>query len=178
MLGAASAKGDVMSYQSIRGRLLATTMLGAAAAAALTAMPAAAQTSAQTQVQEIVVTGSRIRRVDTETAAPVLTVDQQSFTDRGVVQDGDLMNQISSNIPSFPIAPGSGAAAGAGQQFPNLFGLGPGRTLTLVNGRRFVASSNGLAGSSVDTNMIPLGLLDRVEVVQGDRKSTRLNSSH
>lgn len=167
MLGAASAKGDVMSYQSIRGRLLATTMLGAAAAAALTAMPAAAQTSAQTQVQEIVVTGSRIRRVDTETAAPVLTVDQQSFTDRGVVQAGDLMNQISSNIPSFPIAPGSGAAAGAGQQFPNLFGLGPGRTLTLVNGRRFVASSNGLAGSSVDTNMIPLGLLDRVEVVQG-----------
>ncbi|MDP2213444.1 TonB-dependent receptor domain-containing protein [Phenylobacterium sp.] len=156
-----------MSYQTIRGRLLATTMLGAAMAAALSAAPAVAQTTDATQIQEIIVTGSRIRRVDTETAAPVLTVDQQSFTDRGVVQVGDLMNQISSNIPNYPIAAGSGTAAGAGQQFPNLFGLGPGRTLTLVNGRRFVASSNGLAGSSVDTNMIPLGLLDRVEVVQG-----------
>lgn len=156
-----------MSYQSIRGRLFATTMLGAAMAATLTAAPASAQSSDDTQLQEIVVTGSRIRRVEVDTAAPVLTVDQQSFTDRGVVQVGDLMNQISSNIPNYPIAAGSGSAAGAGQQFPNLFGLGAGRTLTLVNGRRFVASSNGLAGSSVDTNMIPLGLLDRVEVVQG-----------
>lgn len=156
-----------MNDQSIRRRLLATTVLGAAMAAALSAAPASAQTGDDTQLQEIIVTGSRIRRVEVDTAAPVLSVDQQSFTDRGVVQVGDLMNQISSNIPNYPIAAGSGSAAGAGQQFPNLFGLGAGRTLTLVNGRRFVASSNGLAGSSVDTNMIPLGLLDRVEVVQG-----------
>ena len=120
-----------MNDQSIRRRLLAPTMLGAAMAAAISAAPASAQSSDAAELQEIIVTGSRIRRVEVDTAAPVLTVDQQYFTDRGVVQVGDLMNQISSNIPNYPIAAGSGSAAGAGQQFPNLFGLGAGRTLTL-----------------------------------------------
>src|SRR5690606_18457075 len=45
-------------------------------------------------------------------------------------------------------------------------GLGAGRTLTLVNGRRFVTTSSGLGDSMVDANIIPTGLIERVEVVQ------------
>lgn len=115
---------------------------------------------------DIVVTGSRIRRSQTDTAAPVLVVDQQNLTDRGFVSASQALNNLTSIVPALAQAPGNGDSAGTGQQFPNLFGLGPGRTLTLVNGRRMVTSSSGLGDAQVDANIIPIGLLKRVEVVQ------------
>src|SRR5690606_16072684 len=61
---------------------------------------------------------------------------------------------------------------GVAQTFVNFFGLGSQRTLTLVNGRRFVSSntvsgSGGATspGSQVDLNVIPAGLVDRIETV-------------
>ncbi|MBB3892181.1 outer membrane receptor protein involved in Fe transport [Phenylobacterium haematophilum] len=159
--------------QSVRGRMLATSMMGGLAiAAAMAAEPAFAQDSVA--VEEIVVTGSRIRRVETETSAPVSVVTAETLTDRGVVQVGDMLNQISSNAPSFAMADGTGNEAGSGQTFPNLFGLGAGRTLTLVNGRRMVTTSqsravsgvDGLGDRVVDTNIIPTGLIQRIDVVQ------------
>ncbi|WGU41727.1 TonB-dependent receptor [Phenylobacterium sp. NIBR 498073] len=159
--------------QSVRGRMLATSMMGGLAmAAAMSVQPAFAQD--EVAVEEIVVTGSRIRRVETETSAPVSVVTEQTLTDRGVVQVGDMLNQISSNVPSFAIADGTGNEAGSGQTFPNLFGLGAGRTLTLVNGRRMVTTSqsravsgiDGLGDRVVDTNIIPTGLVQRIDVVQ------------
>lgn len=163
-----------MKLQSVRGRLLASSMMGSLAlVATMAAQPAFAQDAEET-VEEVVVTGSRIRRADVETSAPISVVTEQTLTDRGVVQVGDMLNQISSNVPSFPIAAGSGSEAGSGQQFPNLFGLGPGRTLTLVNGRRMVSSSRsranldfaGTGDRVVDTNIIPTGLVERIDVVQ------------
>jgi outer membrane receptor protein involved in Fe transport len=135
---------------------------------ALAAGPAAAQTKpAGTEVGEIVVTGTRIRQpADTTTAAPLLTVDAQVITDRGFVQAGQLINDLTSIAPQVPEAAGSGSASGNGQTFPNLFGLGAGRTLTLVNGRRFVTSSSGLGDRVVDTNIIPIGLVSHLDVVQ------------
>ena len=159
--------------QSVRGRMLATSMMGGLAmAAAMSVQPAFAQD--EVAVEEIIVTGSRIRRVETETSAPVSVVTEQTLTDRGVVQVGDMLNQISSNVPSFAIADGTGNEAGSGQTFPNLFGLGAGRTLTLVNGRRMVTTSqsravsgiDGLGDRVVDTNIIPTGLVQRIDVVQ------------
>src|SRR3546814_14805543 len=66
---------------------------------------------------------------------------------------------------------GNQAINGTGQRFVNMFSLGSQRTLTLVNGRRFVsansaaASGNASAGSQVDLNLIPAGLVDRVETI-------------
>ncbi|HZD52166.1 MAG TPA: TonB-dependent receptor, partial [Woeseiaceae bacterium] len=117
-------------------------------------------------VESIVVTGSRIRRAETETAAPIVTIDDEALTDRGYVSAASALNQVTSNVPALNLSPADGSASGPGQQFPNLFGLGPGRTLTLVNGRRFVTSSSGLGDSQVDANVIPVGLIDRVEIVQ------------
>jgi iron complex outermembrane receptor protein len=162
-----------MSVKSVRGRLLASTMIGGLAL--LAAGSACAQAAAEAKdVEEVVVTGSRIRRVETTTPAPVSVVDAQELLDRGFVQPGQVLNTISSNIPSVPQAAGNGSSAGTGQQFPNLFGLGPGRTLTLVNGRRMVTSSSGQFSASapgqgdrvVDTNVIPTGLIKRIDVVQ------------
>ncbi len=116
--------------------------------------------------ETVVITGSRIRRSDTETSAPVTVLDAQSLTDRGFVSAADALNQVTSIAPALAISPADGSSSGSGQQFPNLFGLGPGRTLTLLNGRRMVTSSSGLGDAQVDANIIPTGLIERVEVVQ------------
>ncbi len=153
-----------MKVQSVRGRLLASSVLGGVALASVfAAAPAFAQNA--DMVEEIVVTGSRIRRAEVNTEAPVTVVDQQSIVDRGFVQAGQVLNQITSMTVMVPQSSGSGESAGDGRQYPNLFGLGEGRTLTLVNGRRFVTSSSG-GDRVVDTNTIPTGLIERVDVVQ------------
>jgi iron complex outermembrane recepter protein len=121
----------------------------------------------------IVVTGSRIRRAPNSDAAPVVEVGQQQILDRGYVSVAEALNDLPSNVPTLNQADGSGEASGSGIQAPNLFGLGAGRTLTLLNGRRMVTSSSGIGGTDgvgdaqVDSNILPLGLLERVEVFQG-----------
>jgi iron complex outermembrane receptor protein len=118
-------------------------------------------------VSQLVVTGSRIRRTDPETVAPVIMVGLDDLNDRGFTQFGDLLNQSTSNAPSLPITVTQGLPVlTGGRQPPNLFNLGPGRTLTLVNGRRMVTSSSGLGDRAVDANLIPAGLVQRVEIVQ------------
>jgi iron complex outermembrane recepter protein len=145
----------------------------------LTWAQASADTSAaQPELTEVVVTGSRIHRdkSDTTTDSPLTVMSAETLTDRGYTQVGDALNQLTTNAPQFAITPHDGTSSGSGQDFPNLFNLGAGRTLSLVNGRRFISSgvatppSTGvvnLGDNVVDTNMIPTGLLDRVEVVEG-----------
>lgn len=115
----------------------------------------------------IVVTGSRIRKASTDTSAPSTSLGAEDLSDRGYVQVGDLLNDVTSNAPAFPINPTKGFPAGTGQTYPNLFNLGAGRTLALVNGRRMVSSASGLGDRVVDTNVIPAGLIKRVEIIQG-----------
>lgn len=149
---------------------LASTVAGIALTAALATSAAAmdlVQVDEQiSEVGEIVVTGTRIRRASTSTSAPVSAVDSEVLSERGFVQAGQALNQMTAVVPSTPMADGSGAQSGNGSQYPNLFGLGAGRTLTLVNGRRFVTTSEGMGDRVVDTNIIPVGLLKRVDVVQ------------
>ncbi|MGH8221955.1 MAG: TonB-dependent receptor plug domain-containing protein, partial [Woeseiaceae bacterium] len=125
-----------------------------------------AEEGAQAAVEEIVVTGSRIRRSTAEAIAPMTTLGESAFVERGYVSAAEALNDVTSINPQLNQAPGSGASSGPGQQFPELFGLGTGRTLSLVNGRRFVTSSSGLGDAQVDANIIPTGLIERVEIVQ------------
>lgn len=117
-------------------------------------------------VSELIVTGSRLRRTDTETAAPVVMLNEDSLLERGYTNLGQLLNQSTANVPQLPITATQGFPAGTGKVSPNLFSLGTGRTLTLVNGRRMVASSSGLGDRSVDAGIIPAGLIKRVDIVQ------------
>src|SRR5690606_33771275 len=63
--------------------------------------------------------------------------------------------------------PGLSGQAAVGSDYPNLFNLGAGRTLTLINGRRTISTSGGLGDEAVDANIIPIGLLRQIDVVQG-----------
>ena len=172
-------EGITTMRRSALAKLMSSSTLGVGAFVSLAvAAPAWAQDPVEARpaeppsIAEVVVTGSRIRKSSVDTTAPVTTVTQQDFDDRGFVQAGQALNQLTTITPSFPETSGLGVASGNGQNFPNLFNLGPGRTLTLVDGRRFVSSSSPVtgtasgAGSAVDTNLIPVGLLERVEVVE------------
>ncbi len=149
-----------------------TALLGAALAAPIqaNAQDVGASDIAESYEAEdsapVVVTGSRIRRSDTTTFSPVAVTDAQSLTDRGIYSAADAINLSTSATPNFNQAAGNGDSAGNGQQFPDLFGLGTGRTLTLLNGRRMVTSSSGLGDAQVDANIIPTGLIKRIEIAQ------------
>ena len=158
-----------MNSVTHRGWLLSSTiLLGAVVSLTGFSGAAAAQqstTADQGASPEVVVTGSRIRRAADDTTAPVTVVNQQDFADRGYINVGEALNDITANAASHPVALGSGAAVGNGQTYPNLFNLGAGRTLTLVDGRRFVTSTFG-GDRIVDTNVIPTGLVDHIDVVE------------
>jgi len=160
---------------SVRRYLETTALiaaLGAVAPAYAQVAPAAAElapsadATPEDAAADVVVTGSRIRRSGSDQMAPVVTVDKQWIIDRGYTSAADALNDVTSITPAINQADGTGNSSGTGQQYPNLFGLGAGRTLTLINGRRMVTSSSALGDAQVDANIIPIGLLDRVDVVQ------------
>jgi outer membrane cobalamin receptor len=129
------------------------------------------------EIQEIVVTGSRIARPDLDRLEPTTIISAQKFDDRGYLDVGQALAEL----PAFSVSPSSAAQTQAGfgiaQSFVDLYGLGSQRTLVLVNGRRFVSSSTaslngsglnnpvGGPGQQVDLNTIPTKLIDRVETI-------------
>jgi len=113
----------------------------------------------------IVVTGSRIQSTfDRPTPVSVLGADR--LEERGASNLGDALNELPVFRPTqTPATAGLGAEAGyIGGRILDLRGLGAVRTLTLVDGKRFVPSTTQ---ATVDTNMIPSILLSRAEVVTG-----------
>jgi iron complex outermembrane receptor protein len=144
---------------AIHGALLAS--------AAVPAVPALAQQtdSAAQSLEEVVITGSRIRRVDEETASPVFVMDASTIANTGVTTLGDLMMRVPA-ISGAATNPQVNNGGGAGESNVELRGLSAQRTLVLLNGRRInILGANGTT-SAVDVNMIPLNMIDRVEVLK------------
>ncbi|MEI9852412.1 MAG: TonB-dependent receptor [Sphingomonas sp.] len=117
---------------------------------------------------EITVTGSRIKKDGFSSTVPLTVVDNELIENLGQTNAADTIRLIPQNIPSQSDATsGTSLAPSVGSQFANLRGLNPTngtRTLTLVNTRRFVPSSDG---GQVDLNLIPSILIGRVETVTG-----------
>ena len=154
--------------------MLRSALLASAATAGLFVLPtfAQAQTAGEAvEVGEIVVTGSRIRRTELTSVQPIQVISSETFDKRGFTNVADALNELpSSGIPVNPI--GDQGGFGTGRNFVNIFNLGTNRTLTLVNGRRFVGGNPSSlftgagAGGQVDLNVIPTGLVDRIETIQ------------
>lgn len=124
----------------------------------------AAETGAPASDAEIIVTGSRIEGNSTFKApTPVTTLSQDQLVAAAPATIADALRLLPSIVPAGGPTAGGGTANG-GQNFINMRGLGNDRTLVLVNGMRFVpAGPSGL----IDTNLIPQGLVSRVDVVTG-----------
>ncbi|MBC6411538.1 MAG: TonB-dependent receptor, partial [Hyphomonadaceae bacterium] len=111
----------------------------------------------------IVVTGSRIRRADLEGIFPTTVVAPETIEKAAFTNIADALTQI----PAYGggVNPFGDQAGNIGVNFVDFLDLGPQRTLTLVNGRRFVTSDVTGGGLSVDLNVIPLALVDRIETI-------------
>jgi outer membrane receptor protein involved in Fe transport len=117
--------------------------------------------------QSIVVTGSRIRSPNLESAAPVTTVSGEQLFETGKVQIGDQLNDLPQLRSTFSTANSTRFLGTRGLNLLDLYGLGTSRTLVLVNGRRHVAADVLSNGVSVDVNTIPSDLVERIDIVTG-----------
>ena len=139
---------------------------GAASTAAFSANTfAAEETEAEEEkVERIQVTGSRIKRFSEVSPTPVTVFSGADLSDAGITNVGDLLDSTPSADIGTSLTTSQGIF-GAGIRTTNLRGLGTGRTLVLVNGKRFVSSS--VTSSAVDLNMIPTAVIKRVEITHG-----------
>jgi iron complex outermembrane receptor protein len=130
--------------------------------------PAPAESADNQTLDEVTVTGSRIRRTtDFDTANPTTVVDATYLENLGIVNVGKAISQLPTNVSNNTPATTGNANFFAGSTIANLRGLNPffgSRTLNLVNNRRFVPTNQG---DGVDLNFIPSVLIERVDVVTG-----------
>ncbi len=117
------------------------------------------------EIEEVVVTGSRISRNTLVTPTPVTVLDAESIEVSGSVNIGDLLNELPALGTTFGTQNSDRFIGTAGLNLLDLRRLGTDRTLVLVNGQRHVAGNAGSA--AVDVNSIPSSLIERVEVITG-----------
>ncbi len=166
--------------QSALGVLAAGLMMGLAAPAAAQVAQSSApdaennpQTAEEpTQVPEIVVTGTLIRGTSELAALPVDVVSAEEIANQGSPSVLELMKRL-------PVASGvlgeqnqfdARAQGSEGVVSVNLRGLGPGRTLVLLNGRRLALAPIGIP--SVDVSLLPIAALGRLEVLRDGGAAT------
>jgi outer membrane receptor protein involved in Fe transport len=132
-------------------------LLGVATTTGVAYAQTATTTDQKSQALEtIVVTGSNIRRVDIETANPVVTIDRAQIQASGKVNIGDLIQDLPSiagNAMNPQVNNGGVGTAGV-----SLRGLGSNRTLLLLNGHR-------IAFQLQDLNLLPISVVERIEVL-------------
>ena len=109
------------------------------------------------KLETIVVTGSNIRRVDIETANPVVTIGQAQIKQSGKLTLGDLVQNLSS-VGGMMQNPATNNGGGSAKSTVSLRGLGSSRTLLLIDGHRIPSFMQ-------DLNLIPINAVDRIEVL-------------
>jgi len=158
-----------MSY--VKFSLLATTMITGMAftspAFAQSTQPVEAQpdiveeTPSVDEGGEIIVTGSRISRPNLEQSSPVSVIAAEEVAFQQPTSAEELLRQLPGVTPGVNSAVNNGTN---GTATLNLRGLGTNRNLILMNERRVVPSS---LGGVVDLNVVPVALLERVDVFTG-----------
>ncbi len=115
------------------------------------------------ELQEVVVTGSLIKRANAETAEAITIIKADSLKDQGIVNVEQALNTLTSNTPSLNIAQSVGTFSGGGS-YANLRNLGISRTLVLLDGQRL--APNAFSGLAVDLSGIPFSSIDSVQVLR------------
>ena len=137
----------------------------AGAAGMAVSMPTFAQDTPE--IEEVIVTGSLIARRDAIAESPILTVDQGALLESGYTTIEQYLNtlpQVTANLSSQSNNP-----SGSGRAVIDLRGLGSGRNLVLMDGRRAMGSTSA---GTVDINTIPSALIERVEIITGGAGAT------
>ena len=152
---------------SVSALLIGALAAASASAQTAPAPPAGGSAAADSTVQEVVVTGSRIVRSTFTTPNPVTVIDQAEIQKLNLTNAGDIVAQLPQNSNFFA---GNNVGLGnfnVGAQLVNLRGLNPffgTRTLTLLDTQRVVPTT---AGGGVDVTLIPSQLIGRVDTETG-----------
>ncbi|HEY2710008.1 MAG TPA: TonB-dependent receptor [Caulobacteraceae bacterium] len=177
---AALTLNDVAQAADAGSPLQTASGAGAVAAGAApirTVTAAADDTSGGTQVTEIVVTGSRIPQPNLSSVSPIQAIGHQQFDLTGKTDVIDLLNTLPANFQNntsdFSNTTNPLTSPG-GVSTADLRGLGPQRTLVLINGRRLGLGDPNTAdpNPAPDLDQIPVALIDHVEVLTGGASST------
>ena len=139
---------------------------GWAAEAPAAAAPEASAQEAAVQLQEVVVTGSRIAQPELKSVAPIEVVSSASIESAGTINIADVMRDLPAvGTPALSTLNSNFLTGDNGISTLNLRNLGDQRTLVLVNGRRMTPGVSGTG--DVDLNTIPTEFIDRIEIVTG-----------
>ncbi len=115
-------------------------------------------------VEEIVVTGSRIKRSDFTSSSPITVISGQSILESGFSNLGEaLRNQAVAGTAGFNQ---SSILSGGGASSVDLRNLGQSRVLILVNGKRVASFADALANQAVDLSFVPTAMIDRVDILR------------
>ncbi len=116
--------------------------------------------------QRVEITGSSIKRIESEGALQVQTLTRTDIDRTGVQTTEQLLQTVSAISSSGALATAMGAGLSTyGASGVSLRGLGEERTLVLLNGKRLAAFAGG-GGTAVNVNNIPLAAIDRVEILK------------
>jgi iron complex outermembrane receptor protein len=148
--------------QSVRRALSVGAVIG------LLGQQAVAQEApaAATIMPKVEITGSAIRRIESETALPVQVITREDIEKAGVTTASELMARVSANVGG--LTDGASITDGHDQRgfnSANLRGIGTSSTLVLLNGRRMANFASPGDDTGVDLNNIPAAAIQRVEVL-------------
>ncbi len=117
-------------------------------------------------LEEVIVTGSRVRRSNLDAPSPVLIIEATSLVDAGITTLGEFARFLPQNADTLSDS-SMGNHPFRGSAGFNLRGIGLDGTLTLVNGRRIAPfGQSGDTQPFVDINAIPLAAIERIEVLK------------
>ena len=134
----------------------------------------AAEASYEEPIEEIITTGSRIRRTEFSSPAPVQVLNMEVATLGGLVDVTDILQEstVAANAPQWNnLWTGYVVTGGSGTNAIDLRGLGDGKTLVLLNGRRLNPAGTRGTVSQVDLNTIPSSVIQRVEILKDGASS-------
>ena len=127
---------------------------------------AATDSSVTQELETVTVTGSHIKRAQIEGVGPVTVIDAEAIQRSGATSVDVLLQRLHASAGfACNLTNSYWTDNGYGTSQVNLRGLGINRTLVLLNGRRVVNGGTG-ANNSVDLNMIPVALIERIEVLK------------
>ena len=116
----------------------------------------------ESEVEEVVVTGSRIATSEFTGAQPVVVIDQESIARTAELTISDVIREIPINVAGSNYER-SGSSAG-GTSEVSLRGIGSARTLVLIDGKR-VPGNPKTGGTIANLNILPTAALERVEIL-------------
>ena len=120
-------------------------------------------------LERIEITGSLIKRIEGETALPIVTITAEELARAGITNAEEAVRLITQNQGGFPTSLSTSQFVGAAA-YANLRSLGAQRTLVLLNGRRVVRNPSGAV--SVDLNTLPLAAVQRIEALTDGASAT------